>query len=98
MFMSSWAMKNHDFENPTMLSIFYSINMKKCSFQINGKKNNKIEFATFSQKDNMHGGILKIMILHCPNTHKHRLVFILASSVIKLISLLEETVRLSVRL
>ena len=31
-------------------------------------------------KNGHHGGILKIMILHCPSTHKHRLVLILASS------------------
>ena len=36
--------------------------------------------------------ILKIMILHCPSTHKHRLVLILASSFRISISLLESTV------
>ena len=36
--------------------------------------------------------ILKIMILHFPSTHKHRLVLILASSFRILISLLESTV------
>ena len=36
--------------------------------------------------------ILKIMILHCPSTYKHRLVLILASSFRLIISLLESTV------
>ena len=39
------------------------------------------------------GRILKIMILHCPSTHKHRLVLILASSFRIWISLLEATVK-----
>ena len=38
------------------------------------------------------GRILKIMILHCPSTHKHRLVFILSSSFRIWISPLEVTV------
>ena len=38
------------------------------------------------------GTILKIMILHCPSTHKHRLVLILTSSFRIWISLLEATV------
>ena len=44
-------------------------------------------------KNGHHGGILKIMILHCPSTHKHRLVLILASSFCIHRSPLEVTVK-----
>ena len=41
--------------------------------------------------------ILKIMILHCPSTHKQRLVLIFASSFRILISLLEATVGIALK-